>query len=53
MEELTRGCDNLSLSVREDKKVTLSKKRQVLEFVLAAKFYTKRALSMDAVVRTF
>nr|POE67212.1 uncharacterized protein CFP56_70475 [Quercus suber] len=50
MEELTRRCDNLSLSVREDKKVTLSKKRHVLEFVLAAKFYMKRALSMDAMV---
>ena len=39
--------------MREDKKVTLSKKCDVSEFVLATKFNTKRALSMDAVVRTF
>lgn len=53
MEELTRGCDNLSLLVREDKKATSSKKHHVLKFELAAKFYTKIALSMDAMVHTF
>ncbi|KAL0009324.1 hypothetical protein SO802_010826 [Lithocarpus litseifolius] len=53
MEELTRKCDNLSLSAREGKRVILSKKRHVSEFVLAAKFYTKRALNMEAVARTF
>ena len=53
MEELTRKCDNLSLFAREGKRVILSEKRHVLEFVLATKFYTKRALNTEAVARTF
>ena len=53
MEELTRKYDNLSLSVREGRKVILSKKCHGSEHVLAAKFYTKRALNMEAVARTF
>ena len=53
MEELTRKYDNLSLSVREGRKVILSKKCHGSEHVLVAKFYTKRALNMEAVARTF
>ena len=53
MDEITRRCDNLSLSVREEKTVVLSKKNQVVEFILVAKFCTRRALNMEAVARTF
>nr|XP_023917378.1 uncharacterized protein At4g02000-like [Quercus suber]POF04428.1 uncharacterized protein CFP56_32041 [Quercus suber] len=53
MEELTKKCDNLSLSTWEGKKVVLSKKNQVKECVIAAKFFTKRALNIEAVARTF
>ena len=53
MEEITCKCDNMSLSAREGKSVILSKKRQESKFVLAAKFYTRRALNMEAMARTF
>lgn len=53
MEELTSKCDNLSLSAWEGTKVVLSKKNQATECVLAAKFFTKRALNIEAVARTF
>ncbi|XP_050243995.1 uncharacterized protein LOC126692427 [Quercus robur] len=53
MEELTSKCDNLSLSVREGKSIILSNKHQESKFVLAAKFYTRRALNIEAVARTF
>ena len=53
MEELTNKCDNLSLSAWEGTKVVLSKKNQAIECVLAAKFFTKRALNIEAVAQTF
>ncbi|XP_050259025.1 uncharacterized protein LOC126704027 [Quercus robur] len=53
MEDLMAKCDNLSLSEWEGKKVVLSKKNQRPECVLAAKFFTKRALNIDTVARTF
>ena len=53
MDEITRRCDKLSLSVREEKRIVLSKKKQVVEFILAAKFCIKRALNMEAMARTF
>ena len=53
MEELTRRYGNLSLSAREGQKVILSKKHHGSEHVLATKFYTKRALNMEAVALTF
>ena len=55
MEEITSNCkcDNLSLSAWEGTKVVLSKKNQATECVLAAKFFTKRALNIEAVARTF
>lgn len=44
---------NMSLNDREGAKVSLSKEQSSLEFCIAAKFLTNRALSMDAVIRTF
>ena len=52
MDEITCRCDNLSLSVREEKTVVLSKKNQVVEFILVAKFCIRRALNMEAVAHT-
>ena len=45
--------DNLSLSVREEKIVVLSKKNQIVEFILVAEFCTKRDLNLEAVAHTF
>lgn len=53
MDEIIRKCDGLSLSAKEDKKVLLTRKASASEHVLAAKFFTKRSLNMDAVARTF
>lgn len=53
MEDLTRRCNNLSLSVWEGEKVVLSGTNQASDCVIAAKFFTKRALNMEAVGRTF
>lgn len=50
---LTRRCDNLSLSAWEGKKVVLSKAKRVSDCVLAAKFFTRRVVNMEAVGRTF
>lgn len=44
---------NMSLNDREGGKVSLSKEQSSMEFCIAAKFLTNRALSMDAVIRTF
>lgn len=53
MEDLTRRCDRLSLSTREGEKVILSKKQVTSNHVLTAKFFTKRSLNMEVMVRTF
>lgn len=53
MDEIIQKCDGLSLLTKEDKRVFLTRKLLALEHVLAAKFFTKRSLSMDAVARTF
>lgn len=53
MEDLTRRCDRLSLSTREGEKVILSKKQATSNYVLTAKFFTKRSLNMEVMVRTF
>ena len=42
-----------SLSNKEGKKVVLSKGKQIQEFVLATKFFTKRTVNIDAVAKTF
>ena len=53
MEDITRTWSKLSLSNREGKNVVLRFKKHSQEFVLAAKFLTKRFLKIDAVARTF
>ena len=53
MEEIIKRCDGLSLSAKEGSKVLLPRKMSTSEHVLAAKFFTKRNLNMDAVAQTF
>ena len=48
-----RSWNNLSLDEREGSRITLKNTLRSSEFILAAKFLTRRALSMDAVARTF
>uniref|UniRef100_A0A7N2LTL6 Zinc knuckle CX2CX4HX4C domain-containing protein n=1 Tax=Quercus lobata TaxID=97700 RepID=A0A7N2LTL6_QUELO len=52
MESLTKHWNNLSLNEREGGGVHLRKDRSLNEFI-AAKFLTKRALSIDAIIRTY
>uniref|UniRef100_A0A7N2LLG4 DUF4283 domain-containing protein n=1 Tax=Quercus lobata TaxID=97700 RepID=A0A7N2LLG4_QUELO len=44
---------NLSLNEREDGTLNFSRERSSGETILPAKFFTKRALSTEAVIRTF
>ena len=53
MEEITRSWNNLSLDEREGSRITLKNSSRSSDFILAAKFFTKRVLNMDAVARTF
>ena len=53
MEDLTRSWQKLSLSSKEGEKMDLSKIRKIQGFALAAKFFTRRSLNVEAVVRTF
>ena len=53
VEEITRSWNNLSLDEREGSRITLKNTSRSSEFILAAKFLTKRVLNMDAVARTF
>ena len=53
MEEITRSWNNLSLDEREGSRITLKNSLRSSEFIVAAKFLTRRAISMDAVAKTF
>ena len=53
MDDLTRSWKQLSLSDKEGKKLALVKYKKRVEFVLVAKFLTKRNVSVDAVAKTF
>ena len=55
MEEILNDRKKLSLTDVEGKKISLSKSRNRnhKEYVLAARFFTRRALNMEAVGRTF
>ena len=53
MDEIRQGWNNLSLLDREGDDMKLKKKCPIEEFSLVARFLTSRALSIDAVARTF
>ena len=53
MESLTKHWSNLSLNDREGGGVFLAKKRSSSECIIAAKFLTKRALNMEAIISMF
>ena len=42
-----------TLSNKEGKKVVLSKRKQIQEFILATKFFTKRIVNIDAIAKMF
>ena len=55
MDDILYNWKKLSLTKEEDTKLSLSKSKNIRnkEFVLAAKFLTKRALNVEAIGRTF
>ena len=53
MEDLTRSWSCLTLSECEGSKLRISVEQAVTEYILAAKFLTKRALNIDALAKTF
>ena len=53
MEEITKTWNNLSLNNREGSGFTLQNKLKSFEFLMAAKFLTKRVLNIEAVARMF
>lgn len=53
MDDLATRWKTLSLSDRESKTLALTKNNQSEEYVLAAKFFTRRNVSIDAVAKTF
>ena len=53
MDELTKKWNGLSLSQREGPKFQMRSDLATTEYIIAAKFLTKRALNMDAIAATF
>ena len=53
MEDLASRWKTLSLFDKEGKKLALAKNKNRVDFVLAAKFLTKRNVSIDVVAKTF
>uniref|UniRef100_A0A7N2LGL8 DUF4283 domain-containing protein n=1 Tax=Quercus lobata TaxID=97700 RepID=A0A7N2LGL8_QUELO len=53
MEELTKNWNNLTLSECEGLNFRRKEEQAKTEFILAAKFLTKRALNIDAIAKTF
>ncbi|XP_030970196.1 uncharacterized protein LOC115990508 [Quercus lobata] len=53
MDELANHCKGLSLSDREGPTFDLEEEMATLEFIIAAKFFTRRALNMEAIASTF
>ena len=55
MDDILYNWKKLSLTEEEDTKLSLSKSKNIRskEFVLAAKFLTKRALNVEAIRRIF
>ena len=53
MEDLSKQWTKFSLLDREGEKITLGKNKESNEHNIAAKFFTRRALNVDAIARTF
>ena len=53
MEDLENKWQRLSLTESEERKVDLTRNKKNLNFVLAAKFFTRRSINIEAVARTF
>ena len=53
MDDLTKHWSSLSLSDREGSSLKLKKEQAVNEYIIAARFLTKRPLNIDAIARTF
>ena len=53
MEDLSKQWTKLSLLDREGDKIMLGKNRESNEYIIAAKFLTRRALNVEAIGRTF
>ena len=53
MEELTKSWSYLTLSDVEGSNLQINEEEAVTDFVLAAKFLTKRALNIDATAKMF
>ena len=53
MDELTNHCNGLSLSNKEGPTFDLEKEMATPKFIIAAKFFTRRALNMEAIALTF
>ena len=53
MEELTKSWSCLTLVDIEGSNIQIKEEEAVTDFVLAAKFLTKRALNIDAIAKTF
>ena len=53
MDNLAENWQKLSLNDREDENLELPEQNSSNEFTLATKFLTKRALNVEAVIRTF
>ena len=53
MEEITKNWNNLTLSECEGSNFRIKEEQAKTEFILVAKFLTKRALNIDAIAKTF
>lgn len=53
MDSLAEHWQKLSLNDREDKNLELPDENSTTECILAAKFLTKRALSVEVVIKSF
>ena len=53
MEDLTKSWSCLTLSDVEGSNLRITEEEAVTEFVLAVKFFTKRALNIEAIAKTF
>ena len=53
MKDLTRQWNGLSLTHQEEPKFQLNNDLATTEYIIAAKFFTKRALNIEAIAATF